>query len=112
MRMTTGTAIWPPDMCGMVAALFMIWSSAKRLKLQVMISTIGLMPTIARADAGADEGGLGKRRVFDAAGAEFLQQALGNRGNSRHRGRHPHPSGRCGGSSISAWRIAWRQASR
>ena len=34
-------------MCGMVAALLRIWSSARRLKLQVITSTIGRMPTIA-----------------------------------------------------------------
>ncbi len=34
-------------MCAIVAALFMIWSSASRLKLQVMISTIGRSPAIA-----------------------------------------------------------------
>ncbi|OIQ70068.1 hypothetical protein GALL_483220 [mine drainage metagenome] len=45
--MTSGTAICPPDMCRIVAALFMIWSSASRLKLTVMISTIGRMPFIA-----------------------------------------------------------------
>jgi hypothetical protein len=47
MRITRGTANWPPDMCGMVAALFRIWSSASRLKLTVMISTMGRMPTSA-----------------------------------------------------------------
>jgi len=26
--MTIGTLSWPPDMCSIVAALFMIWSSA------------------------------------------------------------------------------------
>ena len=47
MRITTGTANWPPVICGSVAALFMIWSSASRLKLQVMISTIGRRPASA-----------------------------------------------------------------
>ena len=47
MRITSGTANWPPDMCDKVAALFMIWSSASRLKLQVMISTIGRRPASA-----------------------------------------------------------------
>jgi hypothetical protein len=32
IRMTSGTANWPPDMCGMVAALVTIWPSASRLK--------------------------------------------------------------------------------
>lgn len=44
MRMTSGTLNWPPDMCRIVAALFMIWSRASRLKFTVMISTIGRMP--------------------------------------------------------------------
>ena len=47
MRMTSGTSNWPPDMCGSVAALLTIWSSASRLKLTVMISTIGRMPPSA-----------------------------------------------------------------
>ena len=47
MRMTSGTANWPPDMCGKVAALLRIWSSASRLKLQVMISTMGRRPAMA-----------------------------------------------------------------
>ena len=38
---------WPPDMWRMVAALFMIWSSASRLKLQVITSTIGRIPPSA-----------------------------------------------------------------
>ena len=47
MRITSGIVNWPPDMCGIVAALFMIWSSASRLKLTVMISTIGRIPPSA-----------------------------------------------------------------
>ena len=47
IRMTSGTLHWPPDMCSRVAALFMIWSSASRLKLTVMISTMGRIPAIA-----------------------------------------------------------------
>ena len=34
-------------MCEIVAALFMIWSSASRQKLTVITSTIGRMPPIA-----------------------------------------------------------------
>ena len=45
--MTRGTLSWPPDMCSKVAALFRIWSSASRLKLTVMISTMGLIPASA-----------------------------------------------------------------
>ena len=44
IRITSGTLNWPPDMCSSDAALFMIWSSASRLKLTVMISTIGRIP--------------------------------------------------------------------
>ena len=47
MRITTGTCSWPPDMWQSVAALLTIWSSASRLKLTVMTSTIGRMPPIA-----------------------------------------------------------------
>ena len=47
MRTTSGTLSWPPDMCRSVAALLTIWSSASRLKLTVMISTIGRMPPSA-----------------------------------------------------------------
>jgi len=47
MRMTSGTANCPPVMWDSVAALFMIWSSASRLKLQVMISTMGRRPASA-----------------------------------------------------------------
>ena len=42
-----GTLSWPPDMWRRVAALFTIWSSASRLKLTVMTSTIGRMPPSA-----------------------------------------------------------------
>ena len=42
--MTSGTLNCPPDMCSRVAALFMIWSRARRLKLTVMTSTIGRIP--------------------------------------------------------------------
>ena len=78
MRITTGTPNWPPDMWRSVAALFMIWSSASRLKLTVMISTMGRMPGHRGADARAGEAGFGKRRVADALGPEFVQQALGD----------------------------------
>ena len=44
MRITTGTLKSPPDMCRYEAAVFMIWSSASRLKLTVIISTIGRIP--------------------------------------------------------------------
>jgi hypothetical protein len=37
----SGTLNWPPDMCRSVAALFTIWSSASKLKLHVITSTIG-----------------------------------------------------------------------
>jgi hypothetical protein len=47
MRITSGTPNWPPDMCRMVAAVFMIWSSASRLKLTVISSTMGRMPAAA-----------------------------------------------------------------
>ena len=47
IRITTGTLNWPPDMCSSVAAVLTIWSSARRLKLTVMISTIGRSPPIA-----------------------------------------------------------------
>ncbi len=47
MRITTGTGNCPPDMWQSVAAVFTIWSSASRLKLTVMISTIGRMPPSA-----------------------------------------------------------------
>ena len=47
MRITTGTLSCPPDMCRSVAALFTIWSSASRLKLTVITSTIGRRPFIA-----------------------------------------------------------------
>ena len=70
---------WPPDMCSSVAALFTIWSSASRLKLTVMISTIGRMPPMRGADAGADEGRLRQRRVADAFRPELVEQALADR---------------------------------
>lgn len=44
MRITSGTDSCPPDMCRSVAAPFTIWSSASRLKLTVITSTIGRMP--------------------------------------------------------------------
>ena len=44
-----------------------------------------------RADAGADEGALGKRRVADAARAEFVEQSLGHRVAAAVERRHPRP---------------------
>ena len=44
IRITIGTANCPPDMCGIVAALFTIWSRASSEKLTVMISTIRRIP--------------------------------------------------------------------
>ena len=44
IRITSGTLSWPPDMWRSVAALFTIWSSASRLKLTVITSTIGRRP--------------------------------------------------------------------
>ena len=74
MRITSGTLNWPPDMCSSVAALFTIWSSASRLKLTVMISTIGRMPAERGADAGTDERRLRQRCVADALRSELLEQ--------------------------------------
>ena len=77
MRITTGTLNRPPDMCRRVAALFMIWSSASRLKLTVMISTIGRMPPMAGADADAGDRSIrSSGHVADALRAEFLEQPL------------------------------------
>ena len=47
IRITSGTWNWPPDMCSRDAALFTIWSRASRLKLTVMISTMGRIPPSA-----------------------------------------------------------------
>ena len=79
MRITSGTLNWPPDMCSSVAALFMIWSRASRLKLTVMISTIGRIPPSAAPMPGADERRLRQRRVADPLGPELLEQALADR---------------------------------
>ena len=54
----------------------MIWSIACMAKLKVMNSTIGFKPGERGADAEAGKAVLGDRRVDDAPGAEFLQQAL------------------------------------
>ena len=56
--------------------MFTIWSSASRLKLTVMISTIGRMPASAAPMPGADERRLRQRRVADAFGTELVEQAL------------------------------------
>src|SRR6516162_5348520 len=77
MRITTGTWNCPPDMWRIVAALLTIWSSAKRLKLTVMISTIGRIPPSAAP--GADKGRFGKRCVADALGTKFVEEPLGDR---------------------------------
>src|SRR6478672_11608060 len=47
IRITSGTLNCPPDMCSSEAALLRIWSSATRLTLTVMISTIGRLPPLA-----------------------------------------------------------------
>ena len=47
MRTTSGTLNWPPDMCRSAAALFNTWSSASRLKLMVITSTMGRIPPSA-----------------------------------------------------------------
>jgi len=64
------------DMWRMVAALFMIWSSASRLKLTVMISTIGRMPASAApmpAPTNADsDSGVSRMR----SSPKFRQQIL------------------------------------
>ena len=76
MRITSGTLNCPPDMCRSVAALLTIWSSASRLKLTVMISTIGRMPPSAApmpAPTNADSDS-GVSRI--ALGPELLEQAL------------------------------------
>ena len=44
MRITRGTPTWPPLMCRKVAAVFTIWSMARRLKLTVITSTMGRIP--------------------------------------------------------------------
>ena len=75
MRITSGTLNWPPDMCRSVAALFTIWSRASRLKLTVMISTIGRMPPSAAPMPGAHERRLRQRGVADPLGPELLEQA-------------------------------------
>ena len=93
MRITSGTLNWPPDMCRKVAALFRIWSSASRLKLTVMISTIGRMPAQRRADAGADERRLRQRRVAHPLGAELLEQAEAHGEGAAVARRRPRPSG-------------------
>ena len=79
MRMTSGTLNCPPDMCGSVAALFTIWSSASRLKLTVMISTIGRMPPSAAPMPAPTKADSESGRVADPLGAEFLEQAVADR---------------------------------
>ena len=104
MRITSGTLNWPPDMWRSVAALFTIWSSASRLKLTVMISTIGRMPPMRRADAGADERRLRQRRVADALRAELLEQPLAAPRSSRRSAPTSSPIRKTRGSRCSASR--------
>jgi hypothetical protein len=52
MRITSGTPNWPPDMWRMVAAVFMIWSSASRLKIDRHQLDDGPHARRRRADAG------------------------------------------------------------
>jgi hypothetical protein len=47
VRITSGTDTWPANIACILAAWLTIWSMASRLKLIVMISTIGRMPSIA-----------------------------------------------------------------
>ena len=79
MRITTGTPNWLPDMCRMVAALLRIWSSASRLKLTVINSTIGRMPAMAAPMPAPVKPDSDKRRVANALRAEFGQQPLAHR---------------------------------
>jgi hypothetical protein len=75
MRITSGTENWPPDM----------WRSAARVhdlveRQQAEVDRHDLDDRAhaaqRRADAGADEAEFRQRRVADALGAEFLEQAL------------------------------------
>ncbi len=59
-----------------VAAVFMIWSSASRLKFTVITSTIGRIPRHGRADAGAGEARFRQRRIANPLGPELGDQAL------------------------------------
>ena len=79
IRITSGTLNCPPDMCSSEAALFRIWSSASRLKLTVMISTIGRIPPRAApmpAPTNPDsDSGVSRIR----SGPELLQQPQADR---------------------------------
>jgi hypothetical protein len=111
MRITTGTGNWPPDMWHSVAALFTIWSSASRLKLTVMISTIGRRPPSAApmpAPTNADsESGVSRMRSSPYSSSSPLLTAK----------QPPYlpmssPIMNTRGSSFSASRIACFTASR
>ena len=91
MRITSGTWSCPPDMCWSVAALFTIWSSASRLKLTVMISTIGRMPPSAAPMPAPTNADSDKRGVAHAVGAELFEQALAHREAAAVRDRRPRP---------------------
>ena len=71
MRTSSGTPNWPPDMWRKVAALLTIWSSASRLKLTVMISTIGRMPPSAAPMPAPTKVDFGQGRVADALRPEL-----------------------------------------
>ena len=43
---TIGQGNWPPDICLILAALFIIWSIPTKAKLKVINSIIGLFPVI------------------------------------------------------------------
>ena len=89
MRITIGTLNCPPDMWRMVAALLTIWSSARRLNLQVITSTIGRIPPAA-ARSPHDERGFRQGGIQDPIGAELVQQPLAARVASALR-RRPRP---------------------
>ena len=74
-----------------VAALLRIWSSASRLKLTVMISTIGRIPPHRGADPGPGERRLGQGRVAHPVLAELLEQPEAHRERTRRSGRRPRP---------------------
>ena len=58
--------------------MFTSWSSARRLKLTVITSTIGRMPAERRTDPGADEPRLRQRGVADPVAAELDVEVPGD----------------------------------
>ena len=78
MRITSGTANCPPDICGDGGGIVDDLVECQKAEVHRHDLDDGPHAGHGCADAGADKGQFGQRRVADAVLAEFFEQALGD----------------------------------